>query len=70
VDCAELERLYLHERLPLREIARRLDVSVSTVGSKRREYGIPARSTHGRLPKLLEQQRQRERKPFWLRRSG
>jgi hypothetical protein len=70
VDCAELERLYLHERLPLREIARRLDVSVSTMGSRRRECGIPARSTQGRLPKRLEQQRQRERNPFWLRRSG
>jgi len=47
-------------------IAARLGVALSTVGNKRREYGIPARSSRGRRPKAVEQQRRRElRRPLW-----
>lgn len=38
-----LARLYLEERLALRVIAERLGVSVSTVNSRRRAFGLPAR---------------------------
>jgi DNA-directed RNA polymerase specialized sigma24 family protein len=38
-----LERLYLGEALPLREIASRLGVSVGTVSNRLRAYGIPRR---------------------------
>lgn len=62
----ELERLYVRERLPLQTIARRLGVAVSTVGNKRRAYGIPARSSRGRRPAALERQIRRERaRPLW-----
>src|SRR5918911_5378590 len=44
VDEATLRRLYLDERLPIPEIARRLGISVSTVSNKRRLYRIPVRS--------------------------
>jgi transcriptional regulator of aromatic amino acid metabolism len=40
----ELRRLYEDERLPLKEIASRLGVSVSTIGNRRRALGIPPRS--------------------------
>lgn len=40
---AELRRLYAEERLPLTAIAAHFGVSVSTIGNKRRCYGIPAR---------------------------
>ena len=45
----EFERMYVHECLPLRVIAERLGVAHSTVGSKRRAFGIPARSNRGRV---------------------
>jgi DNA-binding CsgD family transcriptional regulator len=62
----ELERLYLRERLPLREIAARLGVSPSTVGGRRRAFGIPARSSRGRRPKAVEQQRRlAARRALW-----
>lgn len=38
-----LRRLYLDERLPIAAIAALLGVSASTVGNKRRAYGIPIR---------------------------
>jgi hypothetical protein len=38
-----LERLYLAEALPLREVAARLGVSVGTVSNRLRAYGIPRR---------------------------
>jgi hypothetical protein len=67
----EFERLYVRERLPLREIAARLGVSLSTVGGKRREYGIPARSTRGRKPRAVEQQlRLATRRPLWYTLKG
>lgn len=63
----ELERLYVQERLPLREIAARLGVSVSTLGNKRRFYGIPARSNQGRKPHAVEQQaRAMAAQPLWF----
>ena len=65
VPREELERLYVRERLPLSTIAQRLGVSVSTIGNKRREYGIPARSTRGRKPRWQELQERRERRPLW-----
>ena len=40
---ATLRRLYLDERLPIVVIAAALGVSASTVGNKRRAYGIPIR---------------------------
>ena len=40
---AMLRRLYLGERLPIAAIAAALGVSASTVGNKRRAYGIPIR---------------------------
>lgn len=42
VSREELERLYVQEGLTLPEIAQRLGVSRSTVGKKRREFGLPA----------------------------
>lgn len=65
VPREELERLYVQEQLPLSMIARRLGVSVSTVGNKRREYGIPARTSRGRRPRWQELQERRERQPLW-----
>jgi len=65
VSREELERLYVRERLPLSVIAQRLGISVSTLGNKRREYGIPARSTRGRKPRWQELQERRERRPLW-----
>lgn len=44
---ATLRRLYLGERLPIAAIAAVLGVSASTVGNRRRAYGIPVRP---RLP--------------------
>jgi uncharacterized protein YjcR len=44
VDAALLKRAYLDERLPIAEIAARFRVSPSTIGNKRRRYGIPLRS--------------------------
>src|SRR5262245_9075752 len=38
-----LRRLYLGERLPIAAIAALLGISASTVGNKRRAYGIPIR---------------------------
>src|SRR5579859_6565351 len=40
VPETELRRLYLDERLPLIRIAEHFHVSVSTIGNKRRIYGI------------------------------
>jgi transcriptional regulator of aromatic amino acid metabolism len=40
---AQLRQLYTEERLPLSAIAARLGVSISTIGNKRRAYGIPIR---------------------------
>lgn len=43
VAAEELERLYSRERLPLKQIARRLRVSVGTVLNRRRAFRIPRR---------------------------
>lgn len=43
ISRARLDRLYSVERLPLREIAQRLGISISSVGNKRRAFGIPKR---------------------------
>jgi hypothetical protein len=40
---ATLRRLYLDEQLPIAAIAATLGVAASTVGNKRRAYGIPIR---------------------------
>jgi hypothetical protein len=40
---AALRRLYVEERRPIAEIAAYFGVSASTVGNKRRLYGIPIR---------------------------
>jgi hypothetical protein len=42
-----LRRLYLDERLPIAAIAAALGISASTVGNKRRAYGIPIRPRRG-----------------------
>jgi hypothetical protein len=47
VDEAALRRAYLDERLPIAAIAAYFGVSASTIGNKRRRYGIPPRSRHG-----------------------
>lgn len=39
-----LRRLYLEEQLPLKDIAAHFGVSISTIGNKRRSYGIPSRT--------------------------
>ena len=43
VPADELRRLYTVERLPIREIARRLGVSIGTINNRRRTLGIPKR---------------------------
>lgn len=43
VAPGELRRLYVDERLPIAVIAARLGIAPSTVGTKRRLYGIPPR---------------------------
>lgn len=43
VSPDELRLFYEVERLPIKEIAERLGVSVSTIGNRRRELGIPVR---------------------------
>ena len=48
-----LRRLYLDEHLPIGVIASILGVSASTVGNKRRAYGIPIRPR--RTPSLVEE---------------
>ena len=45
-----LRRLYIHERLPIAAIAAALGVSASTVGNKRRAYGIPIRPRRPAAP--------------------
>ncbi len=44
ISADELRRLYEVERLPIRDIAQRLQISPSTIGNRRRTFGIPARS--------------------------
>ncbi|MEM8534221.1 MAG: hypothetical protein AAGF95_25465 [Chloroflexota bacterium] len=39
-----LQRLYQRKQLPLKDIADYFGVSISTVGNKRRLYGIPSRT--------------------------
>ena len=43
---ALLRDQYLTQRLPLASIAANFGVSVSTIGNKRRRYGIPTRPRH------------------------
>jgi transposase-like protein len=54
VEEAALRQAYLDERLPIMAIARHFGVSASTIGNKRRRYGIPLRSRHGATPALSE----------------
>lgn len=44
LSAVELRRLYLDEHRPISEIAAHFGVAASTIGNKRREYGIPLRS--------------------------
>lgn len=48
VPADELRRLYMIERLPVRAIAQHFGVSQSTIGNRRRAFGIPVRP---RLPR-------------------
>ena len=41
---ATLQQLYQQKKMPLKEIAAYFGVSISTVGNKRRLYGIPSRT--------------------------
>lgn len=43
IPADELRQLYLVERRPLAAIAAHFGASVSTIGNKRRHYGIPTR---------------------------
>ena len=43
IDAATLRQLYLGERRPIAAIAAHFGVSASTIGNKRRRYGIPVR---------------------------
>jgi len=50
VDAGALRRAYLVERLPIAAIAALFGVSASTVGNKRRRYGIPQRPRRASEP--------------------
>jgi hypothetical protein len=43
IDAATLRRVYLDERRPIAAIAAHFGVCTSTIGNKRRRYGIPTR---------------------------
>ena len=43
IDATALRRAYLEERLPIAAIAAMFKVSPSTIGNKRRRFGIPLR---------------------------
>jgi transcriptional regulator of aromatic amino acid metabolism len=43
IQEAALRRVYLDERMPIAAIAAYFGVSASTIGNKRRRYGIPPR---------------------------
>jgi uncharacterized protein YjcR len=43
IDAAALQRMYLDERRPIAAIAAHFGVCSSTIGNKRRRYGIPIR---------------------------
>ena len=47
VSQEKLRHMYEVERLPVKEIAHRLGVSTSTIGNRRRKFGIPVRSRQG-----------------------
>jgi hypothetical protein len=48
-----LRRMYLEERQPIVAIAAHFGVSASTVGNKRRRYGIPLRPRRPDVPVLV-----------------
>jgi transposase-like protein len=48
IEEAALRRAYLDERLTIAAIAAYFGVSASTVGNKRRRFGIPLRTRHVR----------------------
>ena len=48
VDAPTLRRLYLSERWPIGVIAAYFGVSTSTIGNKRRLYGLPIRPRSAR----------------------
>ncbi len=50
VSPEELRRLYLEEKLPIREIARRLGISVSTFNNRRRALNISRRKRRSNPP--------------------
>lgn len=58
VDEAALRRLYLEERWPIAAIAAHFGVSASTVGNKRRRYGIPIRERRTSSRQYTESSRQ------------
>lgn len=43
LDEQTLRKMYLEDRLSITTIAKRLNVSATTIGNKRRQYGIPPR---------------------------
>ena len=53
VDEGALRRVYLDERWPIAAIAAYFGVSASTIGNKRRRYGIPIRDRYA-APALSE----------------
>ena len=46
IDAAALRRMYLEDRRSIAAIAAHFGVCASTIGNKRRRYGIPIRSRH------------------------
>jgi hypothetical protein len=49
IDAAALQRLYLDQRRPIAAIAAHFGVCPSTIGNKRRRYGIPIRPRRAAL---------------------
>jgi transcriptional regulator of aromatic amino acid metabolism len=49
IEETALRRIYLDERWPITAIAAHFGVSASTIGNKRRRYGIPIRQRYATL---------------------
>jgi hypothetical protein len=56
VDPVLLRRAYLDDRLPIAALAALFGVSASTIGNKRRQYGIPLRPRRAGSAALEEQE--------------
>jgi transposase-like protein len=52
IDAATLRRVYLDERRPIAAIASHFGVCASTIGNKRRRYGIPTRPRRAAVVQL------------------